>query len=544
MQKLRQNSDYILSLGLIGVFVPLIVYFIRQQFNIFGQIVFVLGFLCLGLYIGLEYQRILRALAGRQVRYGGNSLLMTILFIGIVALIAFMSQRYSKRIDLTANRSYSISQQSKKVIDNLGQPVKVWVFYSPYGNRSSTEALLKSYQASSGGKLTYEFVDTDAHPTQAAQYGLAEGEADVLVMESGGRRQKVTGTTESDITSGLLKLSSDKQKVIYILTGEGERSPDDATGNGLAQAKTALQKDNYVVKTLNLATSAGSAATGDAATTVTNTTGVTVSGSITGTNPARQYGAIPADAAALIIASPTKPIPDGMWQVISQWLTNGGKLYLLSDALGGETGLEGMLLANWGITLRNDLVIDTASSMMNDPSTLVVQQGSYSPITKDLKSNIILPGARSIIVPSDAGAGTTVTPLAQSTAQSWGETDLANLNAGVRYNQGNDAIGPLNLAVSVERDAPDGAKSRLVIVGCARFAVDSVITNFGNLDFFVNSVNWLTEDEQLISIRPQATESRTLNMPPSDARLFSLVTVAGMPLLVLALGAVVWWRRR
>jgi ABC-type uncharacterized transport system involved in gliding motility auxiliary subunit len=545
MQKLRQNSDYILSLGLIGVFVPLIVYLLRHQFNIFGKVVFALGILCLILYIALDYARLLRALGGRQVRYGGNAVLMSVLFIGIIALLVFMSQRYSKRIDLTSSHSFSVSQQTTKVLDNLAQSVKVWAFFGQADDKAGTEPLLKSYQAASNGKLTYEFVDPDAHPTQARQYGLATGETGILILESGAKQQKVTGNTESDITSGLLKISSDKQKAVYFLTGHGERAIDDTSGQGLQTAQQALQKDNYIVKTLSLLTGPAITSTTNVTATsaLTSTQGVTVSGSA-GTTAPRQVGSMPADASVLVITAPQVPIGTGEWQVISQWLENGGKLFLMTDALDGPSGLEDALLANWGVSIRNDLVIDPAASLMGDAATLVVRRGSFSPITKDLKADILFPGARSVVEPQTPPQGETVTPLAQSSEQSWGETSLTTLNAGVRYDAGKDAPGPLDIAISVEKDAPNGAKARLIVSGNARFAIDSAITNFANLDFFVNSVNWLAQDEQLIAIRPTAPTQRTLNVPPGSAQLLSFGVVGGLPLLVLALGTVVWWRRR
>ena len=531
MQKLRQNSDFILAVGLIGIFVPLIVYVIRHQFNIFGQVIFALGFIFLGLYVGLEWPRLLRTLRGRQVRYGGNALLMSLIFIGIIALASFMSQRYFKRFDLTANQSFSISEQTGKVLDNLDRSVKIWAFYSSSGDRTTIESLLKSYQLRGRGKVSYEFVDPDARPTFALQYGLESGESNVLVFETDARQQKVTGSTESDITSALLRLTAEKQKVIYLLTGHGEYSPDDSSQNGLLIAKQALGRENYSVKTLNLIVGAAS--------TVTTTTGITlpVAGS------AQQYAGIPADADAIIIAAPQSPIAGGEWQIISQWLNNGGKLFLLMDGLGSESGLEDMLLANWGLAVRDDLVIDPYGSIMGDVSTLVIQSGDFSPITQNLRAQAILPGARSLQIVTEPGEETKLTVLAATSDQSWGETDLANLTSGVRLNAGVDAAGPLPVAVSVERTIADGT-ARLIVYGNARFATDRYAQSGGNLDFFVNAVNWLVEDEELISIRPRQTAQEMLYIPTTDARLLAIFVALAMPLLALVLGGIVWWRRR
>lgn len=531
MQKLRQNSDFILAVGLIGIFVPLIVYVVRHQFNVFGQVIFALGFISLGLYIGLEWPRIVRALGGRQMRYGSNAVLMSLLFIGIIALLSFMSQRYFKRIDLTANQAFSISEQTGKVLDNLDRPVKIWAFYPSSSDRMSVEALLKSYQLRGRGKISYEFVDPDARPTFALQYGLETGESSVLVFETDARKQKVTGATESDITSALLRLTAEKQKVIYLLAGHGEYSPDDSSQSGMLMAKQALQRENYIVHSLNLLVGAAPA--------VTTTTSITVP--VAGS--ARQFGAIPTDADALIIAAPQSPIGDGEWQVISQWLSNGGKLFLLMDGLGNDSGLEDMLLANWGLAVRDDLVIDPFGSVIGDVSTLVIQSGDFSPITKNLRAPTILPGARSIQIVTQPGPDTTLTVLASSSPQSWGETDLANLTSGVRMDAGVDAVGPLPVAVSMERVAPNG-RARLIVYGNARFATDRYVQSGGNMDFFANAVNWLVEDEELISIRPRQTYQEMLYVPTTDARLWAIFVALGMPLLVLVLGGLVWWRRR
>lgn len=531
MQKLRQNSDFILAVGLIGIFVPLIVYMIRHQFNVFGQIIFALGFIFLGLYVGLEWPRIVRTLRVRQVRYGGNALVMSLLFIGIIALLSFMSQRYYKRFDLTANQAFSISEQTGKVLDNLDRPVKIWAFYPSSSDRMSIEALLKSYQQRGQGKVSYEFVDPDARPTFALQYGLETGESSVLVFETDARKQKVTGSTESDITSALLRLTAEKQKIIYLLSGHGEYSPEDSTQSGLLMAKQALERENYSVKMLNLLVGASPA--------VTTTTGITVP--VAGS--ARQFGAIPADADAVIIAAPQTPIGDGEWQILSQWLNSGGKIFLLMDGMGNKSGLEDMLLANWGLAVRDDLVIDPYGSIIGDVSTLVIQRGDFSPITQNLRAQAILPGARSIQVASEPGADTTLTVLAATSEQSWGETDLANLTGGVRLNPGVDAAGPLPVAVSVERTAPNG-KARLIVYGNARFATDRYVQSGGNLDLFVNAVNWLVEDEELISIRPRQTSQEILYIPTTDARLLAILVAVGMPLLALVLGGLVWWRRR
>ncbi len=535
MNRLRAYTEYLLYVGLIFVLVPLAVYAVRRQFTIPGQIILVVGFLALGLYAGLEYQRIIQALTGRQMRYGSNVVLMTVLFIGIVGVIDFMSLRYTKRIDLTANRSFSISEQTAKILDNLEQPVKATAFFVQGGyGREDLETLFKSYASRGRGKFSYEFIDPDAMPTLARQYGLEEGEGSVTVLEYGDRRQKVTGSTESDITSAILKISRDVAKTVYVLQGHGELTPEDTSQQGFSLAKQAMERDNYTVKLLNL--SIGPTAT------VTTTLGLSVPPFLTPT--AGTYRSIPADAAAIVIAGPQTPIAEAEWKILSEWLDNGGKLFVLLDALDPSTGLEDALEETWGVRVNDDLVIDLAGAYLGDPGTLVISRGSFSPITKDLRTQIVLPGARSIKLVENPPAGVVHTTLAETSEQSWGETDLANLARGISFDPNTDSRGPCVLGVSAEKDTAGGAKARLVVYGNARVATDRWLQTGSNLEFVVNAVNWLTEDEQLISIRPRPAESRSMFIPPTEGTLVVLGTVIGMPLAVLLVGGIVWLRRR
>jgi len=65
-----------------------------------------------------------------------------------------------------------------------------------------------------------------------------------------------------------------------------------------------------------------------------------------------------------------------------------------------------------------------------------------------------------------------------------------------------------------------------------------------NRDLFMNMVNWLTADEDLISIRPKSTEDRPLTMAPQKLNLVFWLSVALFPLGIVGLGLATWWKRR
>ena len=199
------------------------------------------------------------------------------------------------------------------------------------------------------------------------------------------------------------------------------------------------------------------------------------------------------------------------------------------------------------------LVIDRTRALYPDPGVPVVSEYGWSPITKDLPQTVF-PGAAALTAPATAPTGVTVTPLARTSDNDWATNDPQNPS----YKDG-DAKGPLTLAVSVETDGTDASqppatqsqdqassapKTRLVVIGDSDFASNAFLRMAGNQDLFVNSVNWLTQSEDLISIRPKPPETHEVLLTQSQSNLVWFSSIVLLPLLVLAAGASVWWSRR
>ncbi len=515
----REYTDWIALIGLAGVLASLLAYLIRRQWTPAILAVLGLGIFCLLLYVLVEPRKMQRLLTGRQVRYGGNTLLMILAFIGIVGLLNFLGMRYERRLDLTEFKQYSLSEQTIKIVDNLDKPLKITGFYPQGDSRlPEVQSLLREY-ARHSSQVSYSFVDPDADPLTAQQYEIGPDKYGVLVIESSGKRQETFGTDEQSITSTILKAISPGQKAVYFLTGHGERAIDDSDRQGVSQAKDALEKDNYKVLTLNLS--------------VTNT--------------------IPSDMAVLVVAAPQKPLQEVEWKTISEYLKNGGRLLLLAPPLVVEgqfspIGLEDYLLQDWGVRLDNDVVIDAGSFFVqNNPTAVVIQYFAYTTITKDMRAlQVYYPWARSLGQVQDLPQGVTIEALAQTTGQSWGETNLQSDQ--LQYNADQDIQGPVAIALSAEKSLTSldtTSKSRLVVFGGADFAANTYLTlGAGNLDLFVNSINWLAEEESLISLRSKPLEMRILNLTAQQQILVIVGTMVGLPLLVLLAGVWVWWRRR
>ncbi|MBU0495662.1 MAG: GldG family protein [Chloroflexi bacterium] len=504
--QLKAYSNIIILLGLVGVMAALVSFAWLGQINIIGQVLLVVGLLLVILYIVLEPRLVQSAATARQTRYGLNAVIMSLAFVGIVLLINVVLYKYNARMDYTAGQQYSISQQSVKILSNLTQDVHLVAFIREVDGREPLEDLLKEYvRHAPAGRFTYEFVDPDLHPERTNQYGITR--YGTLVFESGGERRDTFGATEQDITGAILKVTLGEVKRIYYLTGHKELSLDDTAENGYSQAKAALESNNYEVVSLNLLIS----------------------------------GTVPADAAVVVLASPGTPLGDQEATALTTYARNGGKLFLLVDPE-QVIGIEAALQQDYGVFFENDVVIDPVNSIQGSPLMPVILQYTSSDITNDLGLTFF-PWSRSVSQTLAAPDGVTVQSLFKTSNQSWGETDFANANP--TFDPTADVPGPMSLCLTVEQEETAiGGGARLVLMGNASFATNQVFDQQSNGDLFVNCVNWLAKDEALISIRPKPPVDNRMDLAPYQVPLVVFSSLCLLPLLIMGLGALVWWRRR
>jgi ABC-type uncharacterized transport system involved in gliding motility auxiliary subunit len=512
--RLRGMAPHLAGVGLILLLLALAAHLLGSDPKWLPEALLGIGVALIISYALLRPREVAAALTGRQVMYGGNALLMSVAFLGILVTLNFLAARYHKRFDLTENKRYTLSQETVQILNSLQEPVKVTGFFTPDDpRRSDVEDLLKEY-AYHSDKFTYEFVDPELRPGEARRLGVTS--YGVLVFQRGERRQETFGLDEEDLTSALLKVSRDEQRVIYFTTGHKERDPQSFQPMDYGNIRQVLGRDNYEVKSLNLAT-------------ITTT--------------------IPSDAAVLVIASPQIPFAPEEIDRLDRWLSEGGRWLLLTDppTPGGEDPMAAFsgILARWGVRLRNDVALDPVSSFFGDAASPLITRFPFSSITKDLGGlTTFFPVARTIELTDPPPEGMTITRLLETTPDSWGETDLTNQQA--RYDPNVDVRGPLVLGAMIESQEKKG---RLVVFGDADFVSNNILSSvrgaFGNADLFRNSINWLAEEEALIAIAPKPPEVRTLQpLTPAQRNLIFYGSVIFLPLIVLAIGGAVWWQRR
>lgn len=488
-------------------------------------------------------QDVKQAAGTRQARHGGNSLALTVAVIGILVVVNFLATRFYYTWDLTSNQRFSLSSQTVQILEDLedrGQAVRVTAVLNNLNvNAQEIERLTDEYRRR-GGTVEFETIDPqlDLVSFQALASRIEEQPpVSGIVAETGtpgeeGYQHAVAfgSFDEQAFTEAILKATQDAPRVVAFTTGHGEYSlePDAEAGRSLVGISEALAGEGATLETLNLA--------------ITDT--------------------IAADA--VVVAGPERPFQPQEAEALADYVAGGGSVLVLADPE-VDTGLE-PLLSPWGLTLNDDFVLDPQRSYLRQVGlTAIVGDGyGFHTITKDLAGPdnddipTVLPGARSISVAESAPNGGTVTRFLETSDQAWGETDIASLE-GANLAPGQDDIsGRLAVGVVGESldDGAEGAEDagRLVLISSAGLVSDGFFEGLGQLsavggasvangNVVLNAVNWLTLDEELISIRPTEPDDRTMQ-PPGNPWMLIFVTVLLLPGVVAAIGILIWWRRR
>lgn len=483
-----------------------------------------IGALALVGFLLVNAGRIRASLGRRSMQYGANALLFIVIVTGIVVLINFISNRHHRRLDLTANKRYSLSEQTIKILRGLDKDVEFTAFYKE-GEGEQLEDLLMEYDYNSD-RIAFEFVDPDRYPGQARRYGVTT--YGTTVAESGDREERLSGSTEQDITNALLKVTREGRKVVLFLEGHGEKDTDSDERDGYSMARKAIEDDNYEVKTHLL----------------------------------MQDAAVPEDCSVLIIAGPQKGLLAHEEDAVTRYLEGGGKALFLLDP-SPAAGLE-EYLKRWGVVVGRDAVVDVSGVGQlfgADEFIPIVTDYGNTDITKGFAIATFFPYVRSVRKDEDGSEGLTVETLVETSPQSWAET--GSLEGVIEFDEDEDTKGPISLAVVVsaepkteteEADTADGAirgesdgqkgTPRIVVFGDSDFASNAYFGLSGNGDLFLNTVSWLAEEEDLIAIRPKSPDTRRVTLTFSQARSIFWFTVIIIPAVVLMTGLSVWWRRR
>ncbi len=467
--------------------------------------------------------QIKKVLFSRTGQYGMNTLALVGVFLGIMVFINLLTHRHKHRFDFTEGGYFTLAPQTRKIVSNLPREVKLTAFFQTESPEKSDFQNLADAYLELSDKIKLSFVDPDKNPAITKQYGVTT--YGTVALESGKQEAKIKTPNEEELTNAIVKVIKDEQKTIYFLEGHGERTITETEKEGYSTAKQSLEKDGFKVDKLLL----------------------------------MQSGEIPEDTGLLIIAGPEKPILPQEQKILNDYLNGGGSVLILTDP-NSQSGLEEFLL-DWGIVLKNDMVIDPLSKLFGgDFAAPVVSQYTVHEITRNFSLATIFPVLRS--VSSKPTEGVEVTELLQTGPNSWAESDLSS--SKVNFDEGIDRKGPVPVAAVAIKEIsgaeepdqkPEGdenqkqenkfaKKARLVVVGDSDFANNGYFRFSGNGDFFLNTASWLAQEENLISIRSKERKNSPLHLTRVDGSIIFILGTIVFPACVALAGIRAWWRRR
>jgi ABC-type uncharacterized transport system involved in gliding motility auxiliary subunit len=516
--KKSQVSQILGVLGLVLVLFGAILYGINASNRglMWGSLA--AGGVLMIVFIVLNLDSLMVLARKRSSRYGANMMVMIILFIAVLAIIQTLSTRHNARFDLTRNSRFSLASQTHKLLKSLKKEVNIYGFYKKgSGEKRKAEDLIDQY-AHESPHVRYEFIDPDHKPQRAKEMGVTN--YNTAVVECGEKKELITELTEESLTNAILKVTRDLTKAVYFLQGHGEKDPNDKEQGGLAIAKEAIEKDGYLVKKLSLF----------------------------------EVDSIPDDAYIVIAAGPTKDLFEVEIEKLKRYLNKGRNAVFMIDPQVSLPNLE-KLVSEYGILLDNDIIIDPISRIFGANYTVpVVTQYPEHEITKGFNVATFFPLARSVRIKEDHPETLELKYIAQTGRSAWGEFDLENFKQGKASRDEDDVPAPVSIAVISSKKLPPGgnlpapapstAQSKIVVFGDSDFAANSSFRVSGNGDFFLNAVNYLAEEKDLISIRPKQSLGDRVFLTAKQGRFVFLLCVVLIPVSILTLGTSLFVRKR
>jgi ABC-type uncharacterized transport system involved in gliding motility auxiliary subunit len=450
----------------------------------------------------------------RQTKFAAYAATYVLVVIAVIVVVNVLADRYNKSYDATANKRYSLSEQTAKIVKGLEQDATITYFNQSTRFRDGKD-LLQEYKNLSP-KVKVEYVDPDKEPQRARAAGVRN--FGTAIVRVGNKKEEAKTMTEEGITGAFIRDLKSNSRTVCFVTGSGEHQIDDSDREGFSQFKQLLAKDDYETKAVDLL----------------------------------QKPEVPSDCTTLVVAGPTRNYVQPAVDALKKYVEDGGRAFFMLDPplkMGrsdiADNDALTSLLQSWGVTVDKDLILDLSpvgQIFGLGPQVALVSSYSSQPIVSEIKRTATgFPLARSIQIKN--GDKTNVEKLFDSSTSSLATTNLSSDRVSVQ--DPNNKKGPLTLAAAgTYNTGKQNSQGRFVVVGSSGWAANRFITFEGNGDLALNAVNWLASDEDLISIRPKAPENRRVTMTGRQFNAVLVTTQFILPLIVVVAGFGVWWKRR
>lgn len=453
-------------------------------------------------------------LKARQTKYAAYATLYVVVIVAILVTANTLADRYNKQYDSTSNKRYSLSDQTAKIVKGLKQNATITYFDQSTHFQQAKDQL--DQYANLSPKVHVEYVDPDKKPQVAREAGIKN--YGTTIVQIGTKKEEAKSLNEEGITGAFIRDLKNNTRTVCFVTGSGEHRIDDSDRSGYSRFKDLLGKDNYQAKSIDLL----------------------------------QKAEISSDCTVLVVAGPTGDYQQPQVDAIKKSIEDGGRALFMLDPplkigrseIADNDALAG-LLASWGVTPQKDLILD-----MNPigqlaglgPQVALVTSYDSQPIVSEMKGTATgFPLSRSLDVKNEGKS--TVQKLFSSSDSSLATSKLNSPD--IDPSDPKNKKGPLTLAAAgTYNTGKENSQGRFVVFGSSAWAANSFLNFNGNRDLALNTMNWLSSDEDLISIRPKEQEDRRITMTQAQMSVVRMTSQFILPLIVIFAGVSVWWKRR
>ncbi len=455
----------------------------------------------------------------RTTKHGLNMGTLVLLVIALLGVVNFVGYRHNKKWDLTEEKLNSLSDQTITMVQKLNQDLEITGFFTE--SRPEDEAargqfrqLTKMIQ-DEASKVQIKLINPLKKPDVAKAYKVDM--SGVVVFKYGEKQTTVTDLTEEAFANAIVKITREKNKILYVLKGHGELDMDEADKE-LAAGRfiKALRDSSYNVNPLSLL----------------------------------ETGKVPEDADAILILGATQPLLETETQLLLNYAANGGRLFIAMDP--GKRHNLGELTRRFGISFGGDYIIDQVGQMLGLSAAVAVgtEFSKTSEISKNFQNvQVGLLLASSLKRAEGANPELKTDDIVRTTPATFSKRDIS----GKVKAEESDPRGPFTMVMSsvgkgkVLLPAGSETKDFSVVVVSSSSLVSNQFFDAAfplNRDLALNAVSSLAKDTDLITVRPKEPKGTRLVITRTNLLIVILAFFIPLPLLMFGSGFVVWLRRR
>lgn len=459
----------------------------------------------------------------KRITTFAQAALYTLIVIGILGAINFLANRYNKSVDTTANKRYSLSDQTIQVAKNLKQDVTITYWDLPDTFPIAKDLLDRYELLSPHMKVVYQNLEKNRTEAIAANITTRPS----ITVDVSNKHESAKSLTEEEVTGAIVRALKGGDRTVCFTTGYGEGDPGDPSQtDGFSGVKEITERNNYKTQVISLIPTPS----------------------------------IPKECTLLVVGGPKRDYLQPAVDAIQKYVEDGGRALILVDPplkfgsqVDDNAALEAVL-AGWGVKTNADLVLDLSGVGQ------LFGLGPELPIVTTYEDHVITRAMRNMATAFPIVRSMTATASDKAKTEALFKTsdasvatsdmkskeikvDPATKGARILAVAG-EMNAPASSAPSTDPAGPSPSKGRFVVVGTSRWIANGFLRTNGNRDLYLNIVNWLSSDEDLIAIRPKDPENRPLNMNARQMNFMLWQTLLILPALMFLAGVSVWWRRR